>query len=100
MVGRKLAQKLPLEQLQPQWAAQINPVLECPIVNGRLIENIHMAAGANVINHGLGRNLVGWIAVRMNFLTVLNDSQDTNPKPDLTLFLTSTAPAVISLWVF
>ncbi len=98
MVG-KLTQKLPLEQMQPQWAAQLNPVLKCPLLNGRLVTT-NVDVGVTTVNHGLGRKLIGWIPVSVSFTVILSDRQDTNPTPELTLSLFSTAPAVVTLWVF
>ena len=54
-----LPQRLTLPLMQTQWASQIDPVLTNELVQGQLLQNITLTAGANVINHKLGRKLAG-----------------------------------------
>lgn len=96
----RLPQQLPYEQLMPKWAAILNPVIACPIINGLLLEDISLETGANVINHKLGRKLIGWIIVRQNADASIYDMQEFNQMPQLTLNLTSSADCNVSLWVF
>jgi hypothetical protein len=78
-------------------------VSDCPLVSGRLIENIVIQATAPVtINHGLGRQPRGWI--------VTDQTDATNPTlflertswDDKTLVLYSdmAGARTISIWVF
>lgn len=79
-------------------------VSDCPLLSGRLIENIAVpAAGSSaVINHGLGRTPRGWI---------VTDAQDAvNPtlylervawdERTITLYSDMAGPRTVSIWVF
>jgi len=71
------------------------------ILDGRLVTGQVLAIGDNTINHGLGRDLKGWIIVRSNAAGVdPYDKQASNASPELTLVLTSAAVATVDLWVF
>ncbi len=89
-----------LSMMQSQWAAQLDPLLACPLVNGRLIQSVTLTTGNNTINHKLSRKLVGWIVVGQTAASSFYDNQSTNQMSDMTLILNSSAPCVVSLWVF
>lgn len=95
-----LPQRLPLPLMQTQWASQIEPVLNAPIVNGILLQNQVLTSGTNSINHKLGRKLIGWVPVRVRASATLFDTQDSNQTPQLTLQLTASADVVVDIWVF
>lgn len=89
------------QQMQNKWASQLNPVLANALVNGRLVRNQTLVSGTNVINHGLGRNLVGWFVTRLRGSYVqLFDTQDINSMPALTLNLNSSGNVVVDIYVF
>lgn len=102
------ATKLPIMQtddqdmhlMQTRWASIINPVIGAPILQGQLLRSVNLITGDNVINHGLGRNLQGWVVTRLRAPSSLYDTQDSNSMPQLTLNLNSSAPCVADLWVF
>lgn len=89
-----------LNKLQTQWGSQLNPLLGSPIVNGILLQGVSLSTGTNVINHKLGRNLVGWIITRRRANATVYDTQDTNQTPQLTLQLTASGAVVVDLYVF
>ena len=95
-----LTQDRILSQMQTQWASQLDQVLSCPIVNGRLLENVTLTTGSNTINHKLSRKLVGYIVCLKSANVTIYDTQSTNTMTDKTLQLTASGPAVITLWVF
>jgi hypothetical protein len=95
-----LPQKLPLALLETQWAQQIDPVLANPILKGQLLQNIVLINGTTIVNHKLGRKLIGWFPVGQTSPANLSDNQATNQMPQLTLSLNSTAATTVSLWVF
>ncbi len=95
-----LPQGLQLPQMQNTWATQLDPVISKPWNQGILIQNISLVSGVNVINHRLGRKLVGWIPTRVRAQETLSDQQDTNPTPELTLLIESSGTIVIDLIVF
>lgn len=89
-----------LSLLQTRWASELNPVLNNPLVNGRLIKSVVLGTGANVVNHGLGRPLQGWVLTRVRANATVYDTQDSNSTPGLTLKLTASAAATVDLYVF
>lgn len=89
-----------LSKIQTTWASQINPVLIQPILQGTILPNVVLSSGANVIPHRLGRNLRGWLVIRLRSSATFFDTQDTNQYPDLNLNLTASAGAVVDLLVF
>ena len=95
-----MTQNKDLSLMQTGWAQQLNPVIQNPVTQGLLLKNVFLVAGINNINHLLGRKLQGWIVTRISASFVLYDSQDSNPMPELTLQLFSTAAAKVDLYVF
>lgn len=81
----------------PLWKSILDPVIATPIIQGNLILNQVLMTGANVINHKLGRQQVGWFVVDQNASAALYRSQPFN---SLTLTLTSSAPATVNIWCF
>lgn len=89
-----------LSLIQTSWASDINPVLANPMNNGVLLKSVSLAAGTNNINHLLGKTLQGWVLIRVRAFSVVYDTQDVNPIPNLTLQLTASAAVVVDLYVF
>lgn len=96
-----LPKPLPLQAMQTTWATALDPVISNPIVNGLLLQEQSLTTGANIINHKLGRKLVGWYVTRMRGVAAsIYDTQDNNQTPQLTLNLNASTPVVCDLWVF
>lgn len=95
-----LSPKLTWELANPKWAATLNPILANPITRGNLLQGVKVVTGANVINHGLGDKLQGYVVVMNSAAVTFYDSQLTNPRPQLTLVLNASGAATISLYVF
>ena len=89
-----------LSMLQTSWATQLNPVLQNPLMAGRILSSVVLASGANVVNHGLGRKLQGWFLVRQRASGSVYETQDTNSTPALTLTLTASALMTVDIYVF
>lgn len=96
----QLPQRLTLTQTQQQWAAILNPLISSQLTQGLLLQNQALNDGVTVINHKLGRPLVGYIIVGINAAATIYDSQATNQTPALTLVLNSNAAATANIWVF
>lgn len=96
----ELSSNLPWEFASNKWSAALNPVIANPLMAGRLISNVVLTTGVNTINHGLQRNLVGYIVTLKNANITIYDSQSTNQKSNLFLILNASAPATVSLYVF
>lgn len=94
-----LPQRLPLEQMQVNWANQLNPVIANLLVQGQLLSNLEITTGSNVINHKLGRKPIGWFVVAPMGPVVLYQAAE-QLLPNLLLTLTSDADVTLSLWVF
>ena len=76
-------------------------LVTAPILDGNLIEDIVIVTGTEkLVNHNLGRNLIGWIITRKSASSVVWDSQSTNNNPSTTLALNSSANVTISIWAF
>lgn len=86
--------------MQNRWASQLNPLLQLPQLKGEVLQSVSLQTGANIINHLLGRKLQGWQIVRQRSAASLYDTQDSNPSPQVTLYLTSSAPVVVDILVF
>ena len=71
----------------------------CPLLEGRLIENVALTAAVETkVEHKLGRLPEGWIVVDRR--SVSGDIIRTSESTTLFLNLTSTADQIVSLWVF
>lgn len=95
-----LPQRLPLAQMQVNWAQQLDPIIANPTVNNLVLQNVSLIAGTNVINHLLGRKLQGWKPTRVRAAASIYDNQDSNQTPQLTLILIASAPVVVDIEVF
>ncbi len=82
--------------IQTRWKSQIDPLLDNEITNGRLIQGQPLS-GTTVINHKLGRKMVGWYLVDIDGAVMIYRS---TPLNDTTLTLTTSGPCTVSLWVF
>ena len=89
-----------LMMLQTRWASILDPIIAQPINSGVLLPNISLVTGLNQVAHKLQRRLQGRLIVRQRAAATLFDQQDTNPTPDTLLFLNSSAPVVVDLFVF
>lgn len=69
-----------------------------PLIDARLLENVSLASGANVVNHRLGRRIRGYIVVRRSANVGIHDSDSS--IPDRTINLTASGAVVVSLIVF
>jgi hypothetical protein len=96
----QLSTKLPYQLLLTQWSQALNPVLSSVTATPTLLSNVALTSGINVINHKLGQKLRGYLVVMNSAAATFYDGQDTNPSPDKTLILNSSAATTVSLLVF
>ncbi len=89
-----------LMMLQTSWASMLDPWLLNPRSKTSVLKNVQLAVGPNQINHLLGRNLQGWSIVRQRGPASFYDEQDSNPTPQLTLALNSSAIVSIDIEVY
>lgn len=83
--------------MQTKWAGELNPVLRNPLTNASQLTGIVLITGVNVINHLLGQQMQGWYITDINTGASIYRSAPFN---NLTLTLTSSAPATVNLVVF
>lgn len=66
-----------------------------------ILTNISLKSGNNnIINHTLSRKLTGWKIVRQRAEARIWDTQDSNPSPNLTLWLSTGADVIVDIEVF
>ncbi len=85
------------QMMQSKWGSILNPVISNPTTNPLILKNISLQTGTNVINHKLQRMQQGWIVADINNSATIYRSQPFN---EITLTLTSSAPATITLLVY
>ncbi len=87
---------LPPHQMESTWKAQIDPVLNCPIIDGIPLLNIVLVANTpKTLNHSLSRPQRGY------FITYQNANANiwvTQPFNSQTITIEASANVTISLW--
>lgn len=86
--------------LQTKWSSQLNKVIDSAMSQGQILKDVSLVSGANIINHKLGRKLIGWYLTRVRANVTVFDTQDTNQMPDLTLTLTASGNVTVDIFVF
>lgn len=90
-----------INQLQGNIQSSFGPLVGNIQNDSQILENITLTTGINnVVNHKLGRNLKGWKLTRIRSQANVYDTQDNNPSPNLTLWLTTNATVVVDIEVF
>ena len=87
-----------LREIQDRLESHLLPYRHCDLVDGVLLTDQELSrAATNYVAHGLGRTPQGWIIVRINAAATVYEAQDPD---DRYLYLTTSADATVSLWVF
>jgi hypothetical protein len=89
-----------LSLLQTKWKSILDPVISQASVQSIILPNVPLKNGTTVVNHLLGRKLVGWKVIRQRASASIYDTQDSNQTPNLTLVLVSSAAVSVDLEVF
>lgn len=89
-----------LDQIQDNVENALAPIFSKEIVNGILLTDIRLIVGTNKIDHGLGRDLRGWIIVGRNSAGTVYDLQAANKLKSTLLVLQSDSFMTINLWCF
>ena len=92
-----LSTQLKWEIANPLWASSLNPLLANPFNSVQIISKFSLVAGINIINHMLGRTLLGWFITDIDGIASIYRSAPFNA---LTLTLTVSAPVVVNLGVY
>ena len=89
-----------LASVQDAVEVPIRDISSRRIIDGRQIISVSLTTGAdNLIQHGLGRPLAGWVLTRINAQATVWDEQDDNAIGSLTLVLRCSADCTVDLWV-
>lgn len=83
--------------MQSSWKSVLEPVLSIPLNDGILLQSVALASGVTVVNHRLGRKLVGWMVTDRDGAASVYRSAAKN---ELTLTLTSSGAITVDLFVF
>lgn len=86
-------------QLQANVGEALTPLQNKPILDGIFLRGIVLISGDNLIQHKLGRKVVGYWPTSQTAASQFYDNIQTNTS--LTNFiLTATSPCTVNLWVF
>jgi hypothetical protein len=97
LMATPLSPKLEWPLMNPILASTLNPLIANPLNYCQLLQNISLVSGVNVINHKLGRQMVGWFFTDIQGIASVYRSGLLNA---FTLTLTSNAPVLVSIGVF
>lgn len=79
----------------------LESVVEIALLNGNLLKNVQLTAGReNLVQHGLGRSVRGWLVCDVNAAAVINRYAASTASLSTYLPLQTSATATVSLWVF
>jgi hypothetical protein len=90
------------QKLQDNLADEIRRIENIPLLNGNIVRNISfLGTGTDTqVNHGLGREPIGWILIESTVdLSVYKSSTVNNLKDKLILFRSNTA-STGSIYIF
>lgn len=93
----QLSNKLDWDLANPIWASTLNPLIANPLNYVSILTNQSLVAGVNVINHALGRNMLGWFLTDIQGAATIYRSAPMNKAA---LVLTSSAPVICNIGVF
>lgn len=91
-----------INTMQDNIASSLIQLLGKDQLDSTVLKNIVLKAGViNKVSHTLGRDISGYIPVRSHGgFPLIYDLQDTNPSPNLLLYLASATDITIDLLVF
>ena len=91
-----------INALQANVQDAVNPMSQKIQNDSLILTNVALAGPdqLNVINHTLGRPLIGWVVIRQRAGSLVYDNQDANKSPQLTLWLYSLFNTNIDILVF
>ena len=89
-----------LNMIQDNVSNILDPFSSKDILQGQILSNVALVAGANIVAHKLNRKLIGWFIVRQRSSASIYDTQDSQTQPTLFLSLVSSANVSVDLYVF
>ena len=91
-------EEYPLTTLQSNLSEFTKQLTRVPFLDGNLIQDVSVSTTAKEVPHGLGREPIGYFVVKADSSVNVFDTTSTTPK--VTIKLTASASATVSLWVF
>jgi hypothetical protein len=88
-----------LKRLQDNILRAVNPITGIPILDGRIIGPIAVTTSFQPVNHGLGRQFMGWWPVRIDANAVLFEDFSW-AQQTTSISLRASAGCNVYLWVF
>lgn len=93
--------KADIRKVQDNIESALNPVLNCPIIDGVLVkEAVLDPTRINEVEHTLGRKPRGWFLVRKRADSRIWDVQEYNTNPSRTLSLACSHSVTVDIWIF
>jgi hypothetical protein len=90
-----------LSRLESNIENAFAPIFTKEILNGRLINDVALITGiTNKVEHGLQRDVLGYIVVKRGANAVVWDGEAINTMRSSFLNLLCSANVTVSLWVF
>lgn len=90
--------QLPWEQSRTLWSQELQPTLDCPIIQGNALTSISFEAATDkTISHGLNRVPQGWIVIDK---TGNADIWRSGEWTSNTITLKANVAVTASIWVY
>lgn len=87
-------------EMQLRLERALKRVADCPLLDGRRITGVVLAGSAATdIEHGLGREYLGFIAIRNSTGATLDESYVSDNRAKV-IRLTASISTTVDLWVF
>ena len=94
----QLSTSLTFPQLLTKWSATLNPIIAIKFLNGNAVNGIALLANTpQQINHGLGRNQVGFFLTDQNAAASVYRVEPFNAQ---SITLEASANVTINLWCY
>jgi hypothetical protein len=87
-------------RLQSHLKQTLAPLLDLPIQDGVLIQDISIETTDTLVQHKLGRNYEGWIVTRLKDNAVIYESTTSNANTDIHIILKGSAACTADLYFF
>lgn len=87
-----------IQLLQGYIARTLNSLTSNPLLDGQLLRQVPLNAGANLVSHGLGRNYISWAPMNASALVILAFGK--SPDPTKYISVTVSASCTCDIYVF
>lgn len=90
-----------LNRVQDNVSNAFKPLFKNPLLYGVFVKDVSLdSSGTTQVNHGLNKNVSGYLVTRMSASSNVWDSQETNNLKTKTLALNCSADVVVDLYIF